>query len=149
VLLVIAFSALSYLVSEASTSRTWANILILGSIELFFFYLISVWKMNLNKKRFMCCILALQFSLYTTTYSLLTWGYIKFKIDIIDTLHGLVHDAYGPVSLIVCSLLLIVAACPEGMINGLSRILRVNYYLSVLNDRFGVYMFSIEKDAQE
>lgn len=149
VLLVIAFSVISYVVSESSIVRTWGNILMLGSIELFFFYLISRWNMNVNKKRFMCSVLALQFTLYTTTYSLLTWCYVKFKVGVVDWLHDIVHEAYGTVSIVVCLLLLVIAACPEGMINGISRSLRVNFYLSWVNNKLGCYIFSIDKDTQK
>lgn len=143
-----AFTLISYVTSELIPERTWSNILLLGSMELVCIYAISTAKFNKNRQRFMCLILSLQFSLYTIPYALFTWLYTNFNFITVDGVQDSMYQLYEPISAVVCTLLMLLACWPEGALNGFSTFARIDFHLSRINRRLGIYLFSIEKAKQ-
>lgn len=145
IIIVVTFIAVSYSLSSMITSRTWGNILTLGSLELVCFYVISRAGFNKNRKRFMCCILAIQFSLFTTMYSLVTWFYTNFNIGVIDYIHNAMYSTYETASAVISVLLLLIAVWPERLLDGFAAMVRIDSYLSSINERTGLYIFSVDR----
>lgn len=129
--------------------RTWGNILTLGSIEMFFFYAASVTKTNLNRRRFMCCILAVHFFFCTAIYSFVTWVFINFNIAWVDAIHEAMFLTYGIASVTTAVLLLVVSALPEGFLDELAIMVRADFYFGVINERTGLNIFSVNQAARK
>ena len=146
IIIVFMFTLISYVTATLMPVRTWSNILLLGSMELVCIYAIVIASFNKNRQRLMCLILSLQFLLYTTFYTLVTWVYTNF--DAMDGVHDSFYQMYEPVSGVVCSLLLVVACWPESALNGFSTFARIDFYLGRINNRLGVYLFSVDKAKQ-
>lgn len=147
-IIAVVFVASSYSLSDMLTIRTWGNILTLGSLELVCFYVISTAKFNKNRRRFMCCVLALQFVLCTSVYSLLAWTYSSFDFVVIYYIHDFMYTTYETASAVVSVLLLLIAVCPEKLINGFAKMVRVELHLSSINECTGLYIFGVDEDVQ-
>lgn len=147
-IVVTSFICISYYVASILDKREWGNILMLGFFELSCLYVVSKIDMNLNRKRFLCCILALQFVFFTAVYSVVTWFFINFNVAVIDELQLFMYETYGPVSAATSIALIFVSVCPKGLLNGFAELVRVEFYINRINNFFGLCLFSIEKGTQ-
>lgn len=145
VIIAIAFTLISFVTAQLIPDRTWSNILLLGAMELVCIYVIVAADFNKSRQRFMVFILASQFAFYSVPYSILTWLFTNFNSKTVDDYQDSMYLMYEPVSAVVCSLLLILACLPKGLLNGFSTFARIDFHLSRINDRLGIHLFSIDK----
>lgn len=148
IVIVIAFIVVSYSVSIANPIKSIANILMLGSMELACVYAIVRAGFNINRQRFMVCVLSLQFVLCTIPYMFITWLFTNFNFVVADGIHNAMYLTYEPASNAVAFLLIMIACWPEGSLNGLANYIRADYYLNRVNIRFKANIFSIKEGSR-
>ena len=142
------FIAISYFISSFFDVMSWRDIMTLGVIEVLCFYAITKCGFDINRSRILCTILALQIVFYSLPYMISAWVFINFNIGPIDAVFDVLFEGYNAVSVVIAILLLTVSIWPERSLDEFADLVRADFYLNRINERFGVYLFSVKSDVQ-
>tara|TARA_R110000851_G_scaffold325498_1_gene493495 strand:+ start:81 stop:539 length:459 start_codon:yes stop_codon:yes gene_type:complete len=96
----------------------WSNIVTIGLIDMFFFWLISVSPIDYIKRRYMCVILSLSI-LFTIIWSIVAFAFTYADYYIVNAVHEYMYNKLEVTGLTLSLLLVFVSASPRALLYGL------------------------------
>lgn len=146
ILLALASWVPGFIFVSAVPEQTWGNLFVIMSIDIFFFWLISISRIDYVKRNFMCVILALSI-FYMVPYILTTFIYMYGNIQFIDNCQLFLFENHNAFSVTLSLLLIIVSLTPRKLLYGIDRLFRPDIPGDILYNSDSESYQNSEKDS--
>ena len=147
-LLAFTSALVSYALTDAFESKTWSNLAMIGLIDFTFLWMISIVKIDHDRKVFMCCVISIMIVIFTIPYSIISYLYIHSPGVVVDFTHNIMYEIFHPASVVTSFLLIIISVLPKGIIHGISNRTRINYHLGFFCHRVKISLYNSKKGSR-
>jgi len=147
-LLAFASALVSYALADTFESKTWSNLAMIGLIDFTFLWMISIAKIDHDRKVFMCCVMSIMIAIFIIPYSIMSYLYVHSPGMVVDFTHNIMYGTFYPASVVTSFLLIVISMLPKGLIHGISKWTRINYHLGFFCHRVKINLYNINKSPR-